>query len=110
MELILEKKNITLLEGIINKDTGDRNNQPRRGHAFMDNVSNSISLIYYGSSNHMVSCKDSFRSIDSNRLIPIHMGYDSQVSSKGKCTIHIEHGSFKNVLYVPSLASKFISL
>ena len=38
------------------------------------------------------------------------MGDDSQVSSKGKGTIHLEHGSFKNVLYVPSLASKLLSV
>ena len=36
------------------------------------------------------------------------MGYDSQISSKGKGTIHLEHGNFQNVLYVPSLALKLI--
>ena len=50
--------------------------------------------------------KDSLTSLDSDNCISIHMGDDSQISSKGKGTIQLEHGSFKNVLYVPSLASK----
>ena len=35
---------------------------------------------------------------------------DSQVSSKGKGTIHLEHGSFKIFLYVPSLDSNLLSV
>ena len=38
------------------------------------------------------------------------MGYDSQVSSKGKGTIQLQYDSFKNVLYVPSLASNLLSM
>ena len=38
------------------------------------------------------------------------MGDDSQISSKGKGTAKLEHGSFKNVCYVPSLASNLVYL
>ena len=105
MTLILEKINITLPEGARKKEAGDWNNQPERGHALMDNVSKARALlIEYGASNHMVASKDYFTSLASDIFISIHMGDDSQVSSKGKGTIHLEHGSFKNVLYVPYLA------
>ena len=72
----------------------------------MASVSNAGALlINFGASNHMVACNDYFTSLYSDSTISIHMEDDSQVSSKGKGTIHLEHGSFKNVLYVPSLAS-----
>ena len=75
----------------------------------MANVSKSRALLIdIGSSNHMVTWKDSFTSLYFDRFISIHMWDDSQVSSKGKGIIHLEHGSLKNVLFVPSLASKFI--
>ena len=35
---------------------------------------------------------------------------DSQFSLKGKGTAQLEHGSFKNVLYVPYLASNLLSV
>ena len=38
------------------------------------------------------------------------MGDDSQIISKGKGTIKLEHGSFFDVLYVPSLASNLLSV
>ena len=106
MALLLEKNNITLLECARNTDTIDRNNKLERGNALMDNVSKDKShLIDSGASNHMVACKDSFASLDSDSWISIHMGDDFQVSFEGKGTIHLEHGSFKNVLHVPSLDS-----
>ena len=72
----------------------------------MANVSKDRALLIdFGASNHMFACKDSFPSLDFYSCISIHMGDDSQISSKGKGAIHLEHGSFKNVLYVPSLAS-----
>ena len=77
--------------------------------ALMASVLNARSLFIDSlSSNHMVVCKDYFTSLDSNSCISIHMEDDSQVSSKGKCIIHLEHGSLKNVLYIPSLASNLL--
>ena len=58
----------------------------------------------------MIARKYSFTSLDSDSCISIHMGDDSLISSKGKGTIHLEHGSFQNVLYVPSLVSKIICI
>ena len=46
----------------------------------------------------------------SDNNIPIHMGDDSQVISKGKGTVKLEHGSFFDFLYVPSLASNLLSV
>ena len=67
-------------------------------------------LSNYGASNHMVACNYSLTSLYFDSCITIYMGYDSQVSSKGKGTIHLEHGSFKNFLYVPSLDSNLLSV
>ena len=38
------------------------------------------------------------------------MGDDSHIISKGKGTVKLEHGSFFDVLYVPSLASNLLSV
>ena len=92
MSLLIDKNNITIPKGARTKDTQDQNNQPKRGHAIMDNVLKVGSLLIdLGALNHIFACKDSFTSLDSNNCIFIHMGDDSQVSSKGKGTIHLEH-------------------
>ena len=58
MDLLLEKDNINLLEGARKKDNQDRNNQPERGHALMENVLKPrYILIDSDASSHMVSCK-----------------------------------------------------
>ena len=54
--------------------------------------------------------KESFSSLGSDKSIPIHMGDDSHIISKGKGTVKLEHGSFFDVLYVPSLASNLLSV
>ena len=38
------------------------------------------------------------------------MGNNSEVQAKGKGSIKIEHGKFKDVLYVPSLATNMLSV
>ena len=65
-------------------------------------------LIDSGASNHMVSSKESFSSLDLSRGPSIHMGDDSQIPAVGKGSIKFEHGVFKNVLYVPSLAANLL--
>ena len=65
-------------------------------------------LIGSGASNHMMASKDSFSSMDSDKIIPIHMGDDSQIIQKGKVTVRLEHGNFFDVLYVPSLVSNLL--
>ena len=64
----------------------------------MENVLNPRALLIdSGALNHMVESKESFSFLDSNNNIPIHMGYDSQIISKGKGTLKLEHGSFFDV-------------
>ena len=48
--------------------------------------------------------------MDTNKSIPIHMGDYSQIISRGKGTVKLEHGSFFDVLHVPSLASNMLSV
>ena len=67
-------------------------------------------LIDSGASNHMMKSRESFSSLDTDNSIPIHMGDDSTIISKGKGTVNLEHDSFFDVLYVPSLASKLLSV
>ena len=67
-------------------------------------------LIDSRASNHIMESKDSFSSLDTDKRIPIHMGDDSTIISKGKCTINLEHGSSFDVLYLPSLASNLMSV
>ena len=38
------------------------------------------------------------------------MGNSSKVQAKGKGSIKLEHGKFKDVLYVPSLAANLLSV
>ena len=77
----------------------------------MESTSKSMALLIdSGASNHMMAKKDSLSSLDTSKRIPIHMGDDSTIISKGQGTVNIEHGYFSNVLYVPSLASKLLSV
>ena len=58
----------------------------------------------------MMESKESLSSLDIEKIIPIHMGDDSTIILKGQGTINIQHGSFFNVLYVPSLASNLLNV
>ena len=58
----------------------------------------------------MMERRDFFSSLDTEKIIPIHMGDDSTIISKGKGTINLEHGIFFDVMYVPSLASNLLSV
>ena len=74
MALVLEKNNINIPKGTRKRENQDRNNQPKRGHALMENVSKPrVLLIDSSASNHMVASKESFSFLDSNSNIPIHM-------------------------------------
>ena len=47
MTLLLENNNINLPEGARKRDNHDRNIQPERGHALMENVSNPRALLIH---------------------------------------------------------------
>ena len=57
-------------------------------------------LIDSGASNHMMTERDSFLSLETGKSIPIHMGDDSTIISEGQGTIDLEHAYFSNVLYI----------
>ena len=56
----------------------------------------------------MVSSKESFSTLTLSKEPNIHMGDDSQILAAGRGSVEIQHGKFKNVLHVPSLAANFL--
>ena len=59
-------------------------------------------IIDYGAS------KESFSTLSLSKGPNIHMGDDSQIPAKGRGSVRVKHGEFKNVLYVPSLAANLL--
>ena len=111
MNLPLERNNINLPESVWKRDNDDRDIQQERGHALMEIVSNPKSLLIDSrASNHMMERKESFSSLDNDKSIPTQMGDDSEIISKGKGIVKLEHGMFFYVLYVPSLPSHLLSV
>ena len=102
---LLERNHINLSEIFRRRDQQDREPQHERGHALMESTSKSKALwIDSRALNHMMDERDSFSYLETEKSIPIHMGYDSTIISEGQGTVDLEHGYFSNVLYVPSLA------
>ena len=58
----------------------------------------------------MVLTKEAFSSLDMSKGPPIVLRHDSLTDSLGKGRIHLDHGKFSNVLYIPSLASNLLSM
>ena len=56
----------------------------------------------------MVSSRESFTTLTLSGGPSIHMGDDSQIPAIGRGSVKIQHGEFKNVLYVPCLATNFV--
>ena len=56
----------------------------------------------------MAGSRESFSSLQSFDGPSIQMGNNSQIRTKGKGSIKLEHGKFKYVLYVPSLAANML--
>ena len=56
----------------------------------------------------MVASKESFSSLQLTDGMSIHMGDETQIKAEGKGSIKLEHGVFKNVLYVPFLAENLL--
>ena len=84
-------------------------NGHERCHALKAGLPRSTTyLIDSGASNHMVSSKDLFSSLNVKEGPTIHMGDYSKILVVGKDTIREKHGVFRDVLYVPSLASNML--
>ena len=58
----------------------------------------------------MVASKESLSSLQLTDGPSIHMGDDTQIRAEGKGSIKLKHGVFKDVLYVPFLATNLLSL
>ena len=58
----------------------------------------------------MVALRESFSSLQYFDGPSIHMGNNSKFQSKAKGSIKLEHGKFKDVIYVPSLAANLLSV
>ena len=56
----------------------------------------------------MVASKDLFSSLNINEGPTIHMGDYSQILAVGRGTIRSKHGVFRDVLYVPSIATNML--
>ena len=53
----------------------------------------------------MIASRESFSSLQLTNGLSIHMGNDTKIQVEGNGSIKLEHGVFKNVLYVPSLTT-----
>ena len=58
----------------------------------------------------MAASRESFSSFQSFDGPSIQMGNNCKVQTKGKGDVNLEHGRFKDVLFVPSLASNLLSV
>ena len=112
MDLLLEQHNITLPASARNVDHREEPEEHDEiGLALKARCSRTHNfLIDSGDSNHMVSSRESFSFLQSSDGPSIHMGNNSQIRSKGKGSIKLEHGKFKDVLYVPSLVANMLSV
>ena len=108
---LLEKKNISLLDGAKKKEGGSSFENKERVHALVARAVRYPSFIIDSrASRHMVSTKESFSSLDDSKGPNILLGDNSETESKGKGSIDFDHGSFNNVLYVPGLAANLLSV
>ena len=58
----------------------------------------------------MVASKESFSTLSLSKGPNIHIGDDSQIPAEGRGSVRAKYGEFKNVLYVPSLTAKLLSI
>ena len=112
MDLLLKKHNIIVPASARNPDHREENEEHDEiCHALKVSCSTAHAfLIDSRASNHMVSSRESFSYLQYFYGPSIQMGNNSQIRAKGKGSIKIEHGKFKDVLYVPSLAANMLSV
>ena len=111
MAQLLEKNNIPLPDGARKKEGGSNSENKERCHALVVGSSGSPSFVIYpGASSHMDSVQDSFSTLHPYNGPSILMGDDSEIPAKGIGKINIGNGYFNDVLYVPDIASKILSM
>ena len=112
MDLLLKKHNISAHDSARKDDSEESDEEyQRKGHALKAcSTSSHVFLIDSGASNHMAASRESFSSFQSFDGPSIQMGNNSKVQTKGKGFANIEHGRFKDVLFVLSLASNMLSV
>ena len=104
MALLLKKHNISVPASARKDDSEEEEDEEyqRKGHALKDCCTSAhVFLIDSGASNHMVASIESFSSFQSFDGPSIQMGNNSKVQTKGKGSIQLEHGRFKDVLLFP---------
>ena len=111
MALLLKKHNITVPASARKVDHREETEEQETCHALKASCSTAHAfLIDSRASNHMVAYKESFSSLQSFDGPSIQMGNNNKFQTKGKVSIKLEHGKFKDVLYVPSLAANLLSV
>ena len=112
MALLLKKHNIIVPASARKVDHKEETEEDEEiCHALKASCSTAHAfLINSGASNHMVASRESFSSLQYFDVPSIQMGNSSKVQAKGKGSFKLEHGNFKDVLYVPSLATNMLSL
>ena len=112
MALLLKKHNIYVPASARKEDAEEEEEEyPKKGHALKACCTSTPSfLIDSGASNHMDASRESFSSFQSFDGPSIQMGNNSKFKTKGKGSVKLEHGRFKDVLFVPSLASNMLSI
>ena len=100
MTILLEKHNITILAGTRKVEHREETKEhDERFYAMKANCSTIHAfLIDSGASIHMVASKESFSSLQYSDGPSIQIGNNSQIRAKGKGSIKLEHGKFKDVL------------
>jgi len=108
----LKRHNISVPASARKEDSEEEEEEyPKKGHALKACCTSTPAfLIDSGASNHMAASIESFSSFQSFDGPSIQMGNNSKVQTKGKGSIQLEHGRFKDVLFVPSLASNLLSV
>ena len=93
---LLEKNHINLSKIFQRRDQQDHEPKHERSHPLMESTSKSKELLIdYGALNHMMAERDSFSYLETEKSIPIHMGDDSTINSKGQGTVDLENGFFQ---------------
>ena len=106
-----ENKNISLPGSTSKKEGGSNFEDQERVHALVaSNVRYTSFMVDSRASRNMVSTKDPLSSLYDSKGPNILLGDNLETYNKGKGSIDFDHGSFNNVLYVPSLTTNLLSV